>query len=108
MSRSLRQTSREVGTRRRSPTPIGKKAHRSCHFLSQSLKLGRIQYRSRVHLTRPHGLPAYPRVMMPERPVVLGDSLLAPLPRKEALAIRIEKGSHTASLPEIEPLSIGD
>lgn len=55
-------------------------------------------------ITDPRNLDmAYPRVMIPESPVVLGDSLLAPPPRKEALAIRIEKGSHTASLPEIEP-----
>ena len=45
----------------------------------------------------------YPQVTWPEDPIRLDNALLAPLPVDEARKTAIEKGSHTASLPLIDP-----
>lgn len=45
----------------------------------------------------------YPAVTPPKDPIRLDKSLLPPLPPEEASKAKIEKGSHTASLPPIDP-----
>ncbi len=45
----------------------------------------------------------YPQVQPPQDPIRLDKSLLPPLPLEEARKVAIEKGSHTASLPPIDP-----
>jgi aconitate hydratase len=45
----------------------------------------------------------YPQVRPPQDPIRLDKSLLPPLPLEEARKVVIEKGSHTASLPAIDP-----
>jgi aconitate hydratase len=45
----------------------------------------------------------YPKVVPPKDPIRLDKALIAPPPLDEARSVTIEKGSHTASLPLIDP-----
>lgn len=45
----------------------------------------------------------YPKVEQPENWIALPDALIKPLLLEEAKRVKIEKGDHTARLPEVEP-----
>ncbi|MEE2933553.1 MAG: aconitate hydratase [Pseudomonadota bacterium] len=45
----------------------------------------------------------YPKVTQPDQWIALPDALIQPLPIEEAKRITIQKGVHTAPLPEIKP-----
>ena len=45
----------------------------------------------------------YPKVRQPDQWIALPDALIEPLPIEEAKRIIIQKGDHTAPLPEIKP-----
>jgi len=46
----------------------------------------------------------YPRIAEPAEPILVTDSLLAPLPAREARQVELEKGPNIVSLPEFEAL----
>lgn len=49
------------------------------------------------------GIP-YPKISEPEKPILNMETLLPPLPPKEARKVQLVKGPNIAALPEIEPL----
>jgi aconitate hydratase len=47
----------------------------------------------------------YPQVKLPPKPVIIRETLTAPLTAREALAAKLEKGPNITSLPEISALA---
>jgi len=54
-------------------------------------------------LARELGL-AYPKIREPEKPILVVDTLVPPLPPEKARLVELEKGPNIASLPEVDPL----
>ena len=46
----------------------------------------------------------HPRIADPAEPILVTDTLVAPLPREEARQVELEKGPNIASIPSFEPL----
>jgi aconitate hydratase len=59
----------------------------------------------RGEITDPRDLGiAYPQIAEPEKPLLLADTLVPPLPLEQSRTISLEKGPNIAPLPELDPL----